>query len=236
MRPYLSEEIYKLPSLNGWTKVINEMDLTLKSRQDIHWARKIWHCGGVLAIAYVYHHLPIAWAISLAWCVAAVFVVLDFWRLRSQTVNSGLMLFFKPFMREEERRNLAGTSYLLLGSALIITFCPPAVTELTLILLAVADPLASVVGLRFGQDKLFGHKSLQGTMAAFFSCMFLSAFYLWQNNLMVDRLLFISILCGLIGAIAELVPIFKLDDNFTFPVITAASLWVLFSAFGGLHV
>lgn len=212
------------------------MDLTLKSRQDIHWARKIWHFAGVMTIACLYHYLPIGWAICLSWLGTAVFVGLDFWRLRSHTVNSGLMLFFKPFMREEERRNLAGTSYLLLGSSLIITFCPPPVTELTLILLAVADPLASLVGLRFGQDKLFGHKSLQGSMAAFFSCMFLAAFYLWQNNLMVERLLFISILCGLIGAIAELVPVFKLDDNFTFPVITASALWFLFSIFGGLHV
>ena len=209
------------------------MELTLKSRQDIHWARKIWHFAGVMTIAFVYHLVPLPWAIAMAWSLTALFVILDFWRLRSSTINSGLIWFFKPFMREEERQRLAGTTFLLLGSAIIITFCPPPVTELTLILLAVADPLASIVGLRFGQDKLVGNKSLQGTMAAFFACMFLSAFYFWQMNLMVERLVLVSILCGLIGAIAELIPIFKLDDNFTFPVLSGTSLWILFSIFGG---
>lgn len=215
---------------------MSRMDLTLKSRQDIHWARKIWHVCGVLTIAALYHALPFAWSIALSWAVTALFVVLDFWRLRSDSINSGLMLFFKPFMREEERRRLAGTSYLLFGTALVIAFCPPPVTELTLILLAVADPLASLVGLRYGHDKLLGQKSLQGTLAAFFACVVLSAFYFWKMNLMVDRLLFVSILCGLIGAIAELVPLFNLDDNFTFPIVTAPALWALFSIFGGLHV
>lgn len=212
------------------------MEFNLKSRQDIHWARKIWHCLGVLSIALVYHFVPLEWAIPMSWAVTALFVVLDFWRLRSKNINKGLMLFFKPFMREEERNHLAGTSFLLFGSSLVITFCPPPVTELTLILLAFADPLASIVGLRYGHDKLVGHKSLQGTMAAFFACMLLSAIYFWQMNLMVERLVLVSILCGLIGAIAELIPIFKLDDNFTFPVLSASSLWILFSIFGGLNV
>lgn len=186
-----------------------------------------------MTIALVYHIVPLPWAIAMSWALTALFVILDFWRLRSTSINRGLIWFFKPFMREEERKHLAGTSFLLLGSAIIITFCPPPVTELTLILLAVADPLASIVGLRFGHDKLVGNKSLQGSMAAFFASMFLSAFYFWQMNLMVERLVLVSILCGLIGAIAELIPIFKLDDNFTFPVLSGTSLWILFSIFGG---
>lgn len=50
---------------------------------------------------------------------------------------------------------------------------------------------------------------------------------------MIDRILIVSILSGLIGAFAELIPIFKLDDNFTFPVVSSIGLWLLFYLFGG---
>jgi len=100
--------------------------------------------------------------------------------------------------------------------------------------LAFADPIASIVGIRYGKDKIFGHKSLQGSFAAFTVCAFLTFFFLNYNGMMLDRAVIVSLLGGLIGCLAEAVPIGQLDDNFTIPVLSAAGLWTVFSIFGAL--
>ena len=73
-------------------------------------------------------------------------------------------------------------------------------------------------------------------MAAFFVCAMIGFIYLYFYGLMFDRLIVISVLCGLIGALAELIPVAKLDDNFTLPVLSAIALWILFNLFGTLAV
>ena len=88
------------------------------------------------------------------------------------------------------------------------------------------------MGVRYGKDKLIGHKSFQGTLAGFIACTLISAVYLQLIDIMLDRWVLLSLLSGLTGAFAEVVPIAKLDDNFVFPLISASLLWSLFLLFG----
>jgi dolichol kinase len=107
------------------------------------------------------------------------------------------------------------------------------IVTLTLLFLAFGDPIASFCGIQFGKDKILGNKTLQGTLGSFAACTVIGALYYYFNNLMTERLLIVAPLSGLIGALAELVPIGKLDDNLTFPIIGSALLWVLFLVYGG---
>ncbi len=149
-------------------------------------------------------------------------------------MNRVLMLLFRPFMRENERKRLAGLGYMMAGLLIIILIFPPVVVSLALLFLAVADPVASYFGIRFGKDKLIGEKSVQGSLAAFISCFLLSLIYFYAMNLMHERMFIVCLLSALIGAFAELVPVFKLDDNFVFPVVSSTLLTGLFYLFGGL--
>lgn len=102
-----------------------------------------------------------------------------------------------------------------------------------MLFLCFGDPIASYFGIRFGKDKLVGNKTLQGTMAGFVVCTLVALVYYYYNNIMLDRVLIVAPISGLIGALAELVPVGKMDDNFTFPVISATCLYILFGLFGG---
>jgi diacylglycerol kinase (CTP) len=137
-------------------------------------------------------------------------------------------------MRESERHRLAGVTFMVAGVAVNIWLFPRSVVLLTFLFLAVADPLASFVGIRWGREKLIGNKSLQGSFAAFVACFALSCLYLTMMDMMRERLFIVCLLSGLIGAVSELMPVGKLDDNFVFPVMSAALLTGLFSIFGGL--
>ncbi|MGZ3742231.1 MAG: diacylglycerol/polyprenol kinase family protein [Pseudobdellovibrionaceae bacterium] len=216
--------------------VIDNLDnlnnLELKKRSDIHLARKIWHIGGVFGIFLAYILLPeIISSILLAFAVL-IFLPIDFLRHKNPALNDWMVHAFKPIMRTHEIHRIAGTTYLLSGVCVIVAFFPRPVVALTLLFLAFADPIASFVGIKYGKDKVFGHKSIQGFMAAFTVCAVATSIYLTYYNIMLDRVIVVSLLAGLIGALAELVPIGKIDDNFTLPVLSGIGLYILFYFFG----
>ena len=205
----------------------------MKRRSDLHLARKTYHVLGVLFILFAY--LNLTRSVSLQVCLIAtlVFIVFDLLRLQIPAVNRVIIYFFRPFMRESERHAISGTTHLLLGTFIIMVLFSKNIVILSLLFLGLADPIASYVGIRYGRDKIIGQKSLQGTLAAFASSGIISAIYFLSFHLMTDRLLIVSLFAGVIGAISELIPLGRLDDNLSFPVISSILLYGLFYLFGG---
>jgi dolichol kinase len=208
----------------------------LKNKSDIHLSRKLWHCFGICLMAAVYHFLGsrISWILVLS--ISAVIIPVDILRQRHNGLNKVALRVFGPLMRRHESQALSGMTYLFLGCMFLLVLNQKHLVTLTLLFLAFGDPIASFFGIRFGKDKILANKTLQGTVAAFVTCTVLSAIYYYFNNLMTERLLIVAPISGLIGALAELIPIGKLDDNFTFPVVSSLLLWVLFKVYGGFGI
>jgi len=202
-----------------------------KNRSDLHVARKIWHMAGVFTIFVGWIFLPQWVSITLLCICWVLFVPADFMRQRNSEMNRNLMRLFQPIMRKTEVDRLAGTTYLLTGVILIASLFDRGVVAISLLFLAFADPIASYIGIKYGKDKIFGHKSVQGFMAAFFVCAIVCYIYLSSNGVH-QHLLIASLLAGLVGALAELIPLWKLDDNFTMPVLSSLGLSILFYFFG----
>jgi diacylglycerol kinase (CTP) len=170
----------------------------LKKRTEMHWARKLWHVLGVCILAYIYQSLPPTTseiALLILWLIA---VPGDFIRLKVPVFNEIMTHLFGPIMRDSEAKNLAGTTYLLSGVLLIELIFPREIVILTLIFLAFADPIASIIGIKYGKDKIFGHKSLQGSTAAFIVCATATYAVLSYKGIMTNRIFIVSLLGGLI--------------------------------------
>lgn len=204
----------------------------LKKRTDLHFARKVWHMSSVFMMFLTWVLAPQSFSFALLIGACVIFVPLDVLRQNSPALNDWLVHAFRPIMRQSEVNRLAGTTYLLLGVLIVALFFPRPVVSLTLLYLAFADPIASFVGIRYGKDKLFGHKSLQGFIAAFVVCTSLSLVYMLSLDRSLDRVIVFSLLSGAVGALAELIPVAKLDDNFTLPVFSALGLYGLLYFFG----
>ncbi|MGZ3768813.1 MAG: diacylglycerol/polyprenol kinase family protein [Bdellovibrio sp.] len=204
----------------------------LKKRSDIHYARKIWHMSGVFVIFLSYIYAPPVIFTSIFAIACALFIPFDFLRHKYPALNDWAVHAFKPIMRQSEVKKLAGTTFLLSGVLTIDVLFSRPVVALTLLFLAFADPIASYFGILYGKDKIFGHKSIQGFMAAFFVCFAVTFFFLLYHNYLVDHLIVVSLLAGLVGAFAELIPVGKLDDNLTLPLMSAFGLTILFYFFG----
>lgn len=212
---------------------MTETNLTLsglKNRSDLHVARKIWHVCAVFSMFAVWVSSPYWVSMTLLVVGWLLFVPLDFLRHRNPGMNRSISNVFRPIMRSTEVNRLAGTTYLITGALIITLLFNRGVVSLSLLFLAFADPIASYVGIKYGKDKLFGHKSVQGFVAAFVVCSIVCFVFLFYNQIQEHMFLF-SLLAGLIGALAELVPFAKLDDNFTMPVLSSAGLTLLFYFF-----
>jgi dolichol kinase len=205
----------------------------LKNRSDLHLARKAWHMSGVFTMFLCWQFAPYWVSMTLLVIGWLFFVPADFLRQKNPELNERLSKIFRPIMRRSEFNRLAGTTYLLTGALVITLLFNRGVVSLSLLFLAFADPIASFVGIKYGKDKIFGHKSVQGFVAAFVVCALLCYIYLTYNHV-VDFIFIVSLLAGLIGAMAELIPLAKLDDNFTMPVISSVGLSIVFYFFGYL--
>lgn len=201
-----------------------------KKRSDVHLARKIWHVTTVFSMFLCWMLLPFWVCIALLVLGWISFVPADILRLKNPELNTKLTKMFKLIMRQNELDRLAGTTYLITGTILIAALFPKSIVALSLLFLAFADPIASYVGILFGKDKIFGHKSVQGFIAAFIVCSVLTYAFLYIKNVN-EYILIVSLLSGVVGALAELIPVAKLDDNFTMPVLSSIGLTVIFYLF-----
>jgi diacylglycerol kinase (CTP) len=203
----------------------------LKQRSDIHLTRKVAHCVGICFMAALYNFggPKVAWIALIL--VSVIISPLDILRKKLPGLNRATLRIFGPFMRKHESNAVSGMTYLYLGCAVLLLFRDLHIITLTLLFLAFGDPIASFFGIRYGKDFIIGRKTLQGTMAAFVVCAVITGVYCYFNNLMTERLLIVAPLGGLIGAVAELIPVGKLDDNLTFPIISGLLLYALFFVF-----
>lgn len=208
----------------------DKYDGEFKKRSDVHIARKVWHMTGVALLFVGWSLFPYWISMSLLIFGWFVFVPADVVRLYNPELNRVLTRWFRPIMRKNELDKPAGTTYLLTGVIFIGIIFPQEIVGLSLLFLAFADPIASYVGIRYGRDKIFGHKSVQGFMAAFFVCFAATFIFLYLKNVS-DYILTVSLIAALIGALAELVPVAKIDDNFTMPVISSIGLFFIFTFF-----
>jgi dolichol kinase len=131
---------------------------------------------------------------------------------------------FGKIMRREELKNLSANSYYILGLLIITLFFPKNIVLLSVLFLAFGDPVAAIIGTKFGQTKLFAKKSLEGSIANFLiSAMVTFAFVNLYFHKDVLTALTVSILGGLISCVSELLPI-PVNDNLTIPVVSALLL------------
>lgn len=211
------------------------MNFDYKLRSDLHVLRKIWHAGAVMVLFFVWTYFKEPLNKNLILFTAAFFIIGDLLRVYVKPCNQLFNKIFSLVLRKSEVDRLAGTTYLLSGVVILMHLFPKTIVSLAILFLAFADPIASYFGIKYGTKKIIGHKSIEGFLAAFVVCMCLLAMYIYfyQPILFQEaeylKIIFLVIVGGLIGALAELVPFGSIDDNFTMPLVSATGLYFLFT-------
>lgn len=205
----------------------------IKALADLHIERKLTHIFGILLMVGVHHFcsLQTCWLILLFG--GTPLLLLDIFRHRVPFLQKFALKAFGAVMRRRELHGMTGTTFLLLGVTVILAIFPHNIVALALLFLALGDPAASLAGLKFGSLKIVGKKTLEGSLAAYIVCCGVAfCFYSWKQ-LMLEHIYIVSLLSGFIGAFSEVLPVFKIDDNFVQPVANAILLYGLFYIYGG---
>ncbi len=124
-------------------------------------------------------------------------------------------------VQREHEKHLPGKAALVLALAIavllalnVIYFNNEKIVLGALIVLAVGDSVAPIVGIKFGKLKI-GKRSVEGTLAGIIA------------SFLVLSLLFapqVALITAIFGMLSEFLPF---DDNFTIPVVSAIALKLL---------
>lgn len=150
--------------------------------------------------------------------------------------TTGALLFERLFSsithaHEAERINSA-TWYCSAVFISTLLFAPVAIIGAVLCL-AVGDPMAGIIGRKFGHIKLVGKRTLEGTLAFTLSASLATWGLLTVRYPELSQPTLIALSGGLGAALAELLSGDMLDDNVSVPLASAASISLSISAFGG---
>lgn len=198
----------------------------LKTKKDIHLARKVWHISGVAVLCAIYLYMPYDKLIPVGGFLTVLVFLIDFCRLKFSSFNNFTQKVFGIFLRKEEKKKLTGLSYMVLGTYLVAVLFPEEVVLTSYLFLGLGDPAASYVGILYGKNKI-GAKSFEGSMASFIVCALVSMVLFSHFELFAHRIFIAVPIAALIGSVSELVQVKYIDDNMSLPMLSGFGVWTL---------
>lgn len=182
--------------------------------KDLELPRKFFHMfGSIIAWIYLFSGMSHATATSVLAAYAVVILFVDAIRLKNPSMNDNYMRIFGPLMRQKESNTLNTSTYYVLGSLTVIAFFPKTVACVAIFYLSFGDPVAAIIGMRYGRTSIFG-KSIEGSLACFLTCFFIGLPFFPPA---------IAAFGAFIASLSELLPS-PLNDNFRIPVLSALGL------------
>ncbi|MDF1562778.1 MAG: SEC59/DGK1/VTE5 family protein [Deltaproteobacteria bacterium] len=195
-----------------------------------NYARNLFHISsGLIGIA-IYELLGQRLVVAgLAAAIFFAFILLDLGRRISPVVNEKMVeRLFGAISRPHEHLHVPSAVWYV-GALLVgVVWLPRPAVELGVLVLALGDPAASLVGKHFGRRRLFGEKTLEGSLAfvgasLVFGVLLLSLVAPELGGWVILRM---SVGAALAGALAELYS-GPLDDNLTVPLAASAAAALL---------
>ena len=111
-----------------------------------------------------------------------------------------------------------GATYYLLGCLFVILFFGKnnhSIIIASLLIMSISDSFAAIIGIKFGQTKLYKNKSLEGSFSFFITAFIILVCFV------SDLHLFESIFVAFIITLIELFSYQQLNDNITIPICSA---------------
>jgi len=178
---------------------------------------------------------PESTAIIFLTALFAASVLLEMGRFGSPALQRIYFKLFGALLRKEERFKIAGSTWVMGAAALcaILFYRETYVSCMAITLFVIGDAAAALVGISMGRIKI-GKKSLEGSLACFFSCIILSYGLFPLLPGLLDRWggrmpLPIVLVTAAAVTVFELVPLritkkLTINDNLAVPVIAGYAI------------
>lgn len=214
--------------------MLDSPTMLLPTRHDLQLGRRLFHLanGAATATAYalLFTHEQV---IHIFGTIACIVYVVDRVRIAYPEVIARHAPWVNRLLvrAEEQFRESAMIPYAIAVLLTILTV-PKAAAIVAIYTLAIADPLAAVVGLRWGRRRICDGRSLEGSAAFFAATLAIAAFVLARGTdgsaLAIGGA---AVTIAFAAAGCELLPL-RIDDNLTIPLVVGFMTWIVAAAFG----
>ncbi len=206
------------------------------TRKSLQLTRRLFHCSMGIGVGLVYQFLLThSQAIYILGFCACIVYILEQVRVNYPELAGNVKIINKYLFRAEEQlKESAGVPYVM-GLLLTLISFPKVVSLVAIYTLAISDPLSAIVGIKYGKRKIGESKSLEGSLAFFFSNFLITFFvFFWWSaylKIMMGPILLLSLMVAFSSSLFELIPL-RLDDNLTIPLFTAGITVILCGIIG----
>jgi len=215
------------PAYEALAVALSDFDIHVPSLRPTNYARNLLHIlGGFLALGLIEHVLTLGWMQAIASTLVGLAWTLELSRRFLPRWNEALLWVFSRVSHPHEAHRVNSATWYCTALFLLSLTGSKLVTAVAVIILGVADPLAAIVGRRYGKTKLINGRSLQGSMT-FLVTGAVAAFatvWVFHPEPGVMGALIIAALAAPLATVAELFSR-KIDDNLSVPLAAAAGAW-----------
>ncbi len=221
------------PAYEALAGKLREFEIHVPSLRPTNYKRNLFHlasAGFSLCLIEFILDQPSLLQASAAFAVAAWTMELS--RKRWPGVNRTLMRLFQPVAHPHESWRINSATWYATALVLLALTGNPVVQTTAVVVLGVGDPVAALVGRRFGKHKLINGRSVEGSSAFFVSsAIAVVGVLLALHGLPLATVLVIALAGALPATFAELLSK-RVDDNLTIPLSAAAGAMAALSVLG----
>jgi dolichol kinase len=199
--------------------------------------RRLWHIFGGLSLPVAGLLAPHDIFLPALASITIAALILDIIRLRSPRVNRHFMIIFRALLREGEVSTLTGSTYFLIAASIVFIFCDKSIAAIALVFVAVGDPIAGMVGERWGKPRVNSEqqkiseaprpsrnvrfrgmkgKTWEGSLACFVACLVVGVILAAVTHVALGMVVIGAICATVIEFLSLLV-----NDNLTIPLVAA---------------
>jgi dolichol kinase len=196
------------------------MPLSKDAWKRINLPRKLWHASSgafmvsVLIWNYPSKKLPL---LILLGAVIVLFVI-DVLRFGTSWGKELFRTFFGQLAGRKEEEGPNASFFYAVSLLIAVVLFEPRIAMGAIISLALGDPVAGIVGTLFGRLRIKG-KAVEGAVAN------LAASFLLINLIVESP--WIALAGALAGAAIELLPVPKVDDNLSVPIVSGLAMTIV---------
>jgi dolichol kinase len=195
---------------------LGSLDELVNSTRGLQPWRKVFHAfnGIVIASGLTFLGLSKVEALAIIGAIGAILLIVDAVRLLNPDANAIFFRSFASLASPRDAEGLASSTWYTFGVLLTVALVPRPEAVSAILVLGLADPIASVVGQKYGRRPFLGGTVEGTTTFLVVALALLLARHAWPTALVAAAL----------AGIAERRS-WPLDDNFTIPVVTGLALF-----------
>ncbi len=224
------------PAYEQLRQTLQGMDVHVPALRPTNYKRNVMHAtSGFVSLAVILLAPSTGWLVAIAGVFFVYAWTMEAVRRRNTAFNDRLMKFYGPVAHPHEWHRINSATWYCTALLALALTGSLVVCTVAVLVLGIADPVAALVGRRWGKTKLLNGRSLQGSTAFVLSggTVALAALAIFfADEVTFGQAALLAYGGALGGAIAELVSR-RVDDNLTIPVATGAVVWALLSVLGG---